>query len=134
MTDTPRDKTPPKQLVPHLWKPGVSPNPNGRPKGARSKLDEKFVRALYEDFKKGGVKAIAKCREDKPDVYLGVIAKILPKQIDIKGDESLADLADGLHAIAAFLGGFATEDSSADPEGLVPDGSVLSADARPSTH
>jgi|JI10StandDraft_1071094.scaffolds.fasta_scaffold67587_3 hypothetical protein len=114
--------------------PGQVLNPAGRPKGSRNKLDELFVKALYEDFKSGGVEAIRKCREDKPDVYLGVIAKVVPKQVDVKADESLANLADGLHAVASFLGSFAAEASGADLAGMVPDGSVLPPGARPTPH
>lgn len=115
-------------LIP--FKPGQSGNPAGRKKGARNKLDELFVKALYEDFKSGGVKAIEKCRDEKPDVYLNVIAKVLPKQVDVKADSSITDLADGLHAVAEFLSGFAAEGIGTDPEGAMPDGPVLSAGLR----
>lgn len=109
-------------------------NKNGRPKSSRHKLEESFVDALYKDFKTGGVEAIQKCRTEKPDVYLNVIAKVLPKQVDVTADDSVADLAQGLQAVAAFLGSFAAEDSSADHAGLVPDGSVLPPGARAQAH
>lgn len=66
------------------FKPGQSGNPAGKPKGARDKLDRTFVRALYRDFKENGIEAIIKTRQEKPDAYLNVIAKVLPKEI--KGD------------------------------------------------
>lgn len=66
------------------FKPGQSGNPAGKPKGARDKLDRSFVRALYKDFKANGVDAIIKTREEKPEAYLNVIAKVLPKEV--KGD------------------------------------------------
>jgi hypothetical protein len=112
---------------------GTKPGP-GRPKGSRAKLDECFVRALYEDFKQGGKEAIQKCREDKPDVYLNVIAKVVPKQVDVTADPAVADLAAGLHAVAEFLGSFAAEASSADHARMVPDGPVLSVGARAQAH
>lgn len=124
--EDPRSKT--------WFKPGQSGNPKGREKGARNKLDELFVKALYEDFKEGGVDAISKCRAEKPDVYLNVIAKVLPKQVDVKADSSITDLADGLHAVAEFLSGFAAEGIGTDPERPMPDGSVLSAGLRSQAH
>lgn len=91
------------------FKPGADwkGNRSGRPKGARSKLDDAFLAALCADFKAGGVEAIRKCREERPDIYLNVIAKVLPKQVDVTADDTVADLASGLHAVADFLGGFA---------------------------
>lgn len=58
----------------------------GRPKGARNKLGEDFIKALQEDFEENGKVAIATVRAEKPDAYLKVIASILPKQAEIKID------------------------------------------------
>lgn len=82
------DKTAGKHsnLVP--FKPGQSGNPAGRPKGARSKLSEDFLKALVADFnqksdggKCNGVEAIRKMRADNPDQYVKVIAALLPKEV-----------------------------------------------------
>lgn len=54
----------------------------GRPKGARSKLGEHFLKAMLEDFEQHGEGAIATVRDEKPDQYLKVIASILPKEIE----------------------------------------------------
>lgn len=53
----------------------------GRPKGARAKLGEAFIKALFEDFNENGVDAIAQVRDEKPDQYLKVIASLMPKEI-----------------------------------------------------
>ena len=116
------------------FKPGNVANPNGRPKGARNLLAEDFVQALYEDFKEGGKDAVAKCREEKPDVYLNVIAKVLPKHVNVTADDSVADLASGLHAVAEFLSSFVTEGSSSDHEGAVSNRPVLPLGVRPQAH
>lgn len=82
------DNTDQKQK-PQLFKPGQSGNPAGRPKGARSKLGEAFITAMYEDFQKYGVEVIEAVRTEKPDQYLKVVASILPKEIE--AGEKLSD-------------------------------------------
>jgi hypothetical protein len=68
------------------WKPGQSGNPKGRPPGSRNKLGDAFVEALYKDFAEHGAKAIERCRETKPEVYLMVICKVMPKELNVKTD------------------------------------------------
>jgi hypothetical protein len=65
----------------------------GRPKGSRNKLSEDFVAALYNDFQDHGSAAIAACREEKPDVYVRVIASLLPKDVNMT-TRNLDDLSD----------------------------------------
>lgn len=67
-------------------KPGEVRNPRGRPKGARSKLGEDFLLALHKDFATHGKEAIEAVREEKPDVYLKVIASVLPKEVEVSGE------------------------------------------------
>src|SRR6187397_1489140 len=82
-----------QQRPAHLWKPGTSGNPAGRPKGSRNRLSEDFVAALYDDFQDHGSAAIAACRAEKPDVYVRVIAGLLPKDVQLKV-QSLDELSD----------------------------------------
>ena len=65
------------------FKPG---NP-GRPKGSRSKLSEAFLKALSDDFEKNGLATVEKVREGKPDVYLNVIGKLMPKLMELSGPD-----------------------------------------------
>ena len=67
------------------FKPGQSGNPAGRPKGSRSKLSEAFLTALADDFDKNGLETVKKVREDKPDAYLNVIGKLMPKLMELTG-------------------------------------------------
>ena len=78
-----------KSLGP-AWQPGQSGNPAGRPIGNRNKLNEKFILALHDDFGQHGAKVIEQVRKDKPDVYLKVIASILPRELHVK-DGSVFD-------------------------------------------
>jgi hypothetical protein len=78
-----------KSLGP-AWQSGQSGNPAGRPIGNRNKLNEKFILALHDDFVQHGAKVIEQVRKDKPDIYLKVIASILPRELHVK-DGSLFD-------------------------------------------
>src|SRR5262245_59709045 len=78
-----------KSLGP-AWQPGQSGNPAGRPLGSRNKLNEKFILALHDDFVQHGAKVIEQVRKEKPDIYLKVIASILPRELHVK-DGSLFD-------------------------------------------
>jgi Family of unknown function (DUF5681) len=82
-----------QQRPAHLWRPGQSGNLAGRPKGSRNRLSEDFVAALYDDFQDHGLAAIAACRVEKPDVYVRVIASLLPRDVSIKVQQ-LDDLTD----------------------------------------
>lgn len=73
------------------WAPGQSGNPAGRPKGSRNKLGEAFIEALHDDFNEHGLAAITKTREEKPDVYVRVIASLLPKEFKIETTSDLTD-------------------------------------------
>jgi hypothetical protein len=57
------------------WKPGQSGNPKGRPKG---------------DFDEYGVEAIKAVRETKPEVYVKIVADLLPKEANINVDHGEA--------------------------------------------
>ena len=84
------------------FKPGQSGNPKGRPKGARNRLGTQFLEALETDFTKFGPQAIALVREKKPEVYMRVVADLLPKEanINVEAGEAFVELwkkiSDGL--------------------------------------
>lgn len=69
------------------FKPGQSGNPNGRPKGARSKLSEAFLRVLADDFEAHGIETIERLRQDSPAQYAGVIGKLMPRLMELSGPD-----------------------------------------------
>ena len=71
------------------FKIGNSGN-GGRPKGSRNKLSEAFLRALSDDFETNGLATVEKVREDKPDAYLNVIGRLMPKLMELSGPEGSA--------------------------------------------
>lgn len=58
----------------------------GRPKGARNKLGEAFLKALSTDFDEHGIDAIKTVREEDPSTYVKVVASLLPKEMKLEGD------------------------------------------------
>lgn len=71
----------------HLFKPGQSGNPKGRPKGSRNKLSEAFLRVLSDDFGENGVEVIERLRIESPAQYANVIAKLMPKMMELSGPD-----------------------------------------------
>ena len=84
------------------FKPGQSGNPKGRPNGARNRLGTQFLKALEADFNQFGSQAIALVIEKKPEVYIRVVADLLPKEtnINVEAGEAFVNLwrriSDGL--------------------------------------
>lgn len=101
------------------FKPGQSGNPKGRPKGARNRLGTAFLEALEGDFNKFGAQAIAQVREKKPEVYMRVVADLLPKEanINVEAGEAFVEL---WRKISDGLGEELAESLDAEPEQPAP--------------
>jgi hypothetical protein len=84
--------------TPH-WKPGQSGNPKGRPKGAKDRLSEFFLRDLVADWKAHGREALKAARESEPATYCLMVARLMPKDVTLQVNASQA-LLDALKAIS----------------------------------
>ena len=59
----------------------------GRPKGSRNKLSEAFLAAMYADWESNGEAVIQTVRRDRPEVYLKIVASLLPAHLNVKASE-----------------------------------------------
>ncbi len=58
----------------------------GRPKGSKNKITVAYLNAIAEDFYKHGKQAIETVREKQPDVYLKLVAQLVPKDVVMETD------------------------------------------------
>jgi len=75
------------------------PGNRGRPKGARSRLSESFLKAIADDFDQHGIETLIAMREQRPADYVKVVASLLPKDRRIELDSGNASLVDLLSSI-----------------------------------
>jgi len=108
----------------HWWKPGVSANPKGRPKGTRNKLSQQFLDDLWAHWQGHGPSAIAELCDTNPYGYVKVVADLLPKDIKltVHAGERLERILEALEAATApMIEATAVElGTGADPEPKQP--------------
>ena len=79
---------------------GVSGHPSGRPVGALTALNAKFVKALAKDFQQHGADAIRQAREQDPLGYVRVIASLAPRDVRLDVGGGLVEALQELGRIA----------------------------------
>lgn len=70
---------------------GQVANPNGRSSRARNRLTDRFIKELDSDFRAHGADAVKRCREEHPEHYLAIVAKLAPKHTDLNVMLGLSD-------------------------------------------
>jgi hypothetical protein len=80
----------------------------GRPRGARNKLGEAFVEALYEQWHTHGRAALERVIEEDPVAFLKLVAGLVPRQVEVTNrlleqlsDKELGALSDLIEALVA---------------------------------
>jgi hypothetical protein len=63
------------------FKKGKAP---GRPKGARNKFSQAFIKDVADSWKKNGAEALESLRKDKLDAYVRTAGSLVPKDLDVK--------------------------------------------------
>jgi len=86
----------------------------GRPKGAKNKLAKAYLKDLHEIYLDGGKEALRKVMEERPDGFLNLVARLLPKDLDVKhsGDVTIQIID------------YQDKDEQADSEQIASNGSV----------
>jgi hypothetical protein len=83
------------------WQKGQpSPNPRGRYTCAKARLSQVFLDDLVDDWKKHGIAALKSARENDPALYCMMIARLVPRDINLNTNASQA-LLDALKSISA---------------------------------
>jgi hypothetical protein len=95
-----------KQRPAHLFKPGQSGNPAGRPRGSRGKLSEDFLRDLHDAWIEHGTTALANCAKSEPGTFCRIIAGLLPRDVNINVGATIdaVDFANNFRHALALLG------------------------------
>jgi hypothetical protein len=76
-----------KQSKQHLWKPGQSGNPNGRPISARSRVAEKLLADIADVWEKYGRNVLVRLAADDPASLAKIAYGLLPRDIFISVEQ-----------------------------------------------
>jgi hypothetical protein len=76
----------------------------GRPRGARSRLQEYVLEAIEQEWHEHGAAVLAEVRKSKPHVWLETIVGLLPRQLHVEHGNPLSDLSDNeLHEVEEMI-------------------------------
>ena len=73
---------------------GVSGNPHGNRHRTRHLLNQEFMQALLLNFRHQGKKAIEKVARNQPDVYLKILALLVPREMKVEHSGGVKAMSD----------------------------------------
>jgi len=82
---------------------GKSGNPNGRPKGARTKLSEDFLGDLSKLWTEQGMNCLKLACAENPMKFIEMVADLLPKEATLNVNETLTLRSESIQALDGWL-------------------------------
>ena len=106
------------------WEAGKSGNPAGRPKGARHKIAEAFLKDFLSEWETSGPAALQRLATSEPATFVKLAADLAVPAIKASGRENSSD-AGVLFDAASFVAGALVGRSNAGHALPLPNRSVL---------
>ena len=86
--------------------PGKSGNPEGRPTGTRNRFSTQFVADVAADWEAHGVQVLEKVRQESPERYLEICARLVPREFALTVDQPVGGLSpDNLAIMVGIIAG-----------------------------
>jgi hypothetical protein len=85
----------PKQLEATVWRPGHTPNPAGRPLGARNKLSEGFIRDLQDIWATHGASILQGMLVSEPAKLADLVARLIPREFQVSVEHTAGAIPAG---------------------------------------
>lgn len=58
----------------------------------RNRLGKAFISRMRADFQKHGIATIEKVRKEKPEVYLNLVSRLVPQELNVNVQHSFTDV------------------------------------------